>query len=196
MELAEKFFAQLINMSRIGKKPIGIPSGTTVTVTDGTVVIKGSKGELSLKLLPEVSIEVKEDKIVVSRINDEKESRARHGLMRSLISNMVDGVGKGYEKKLEIIGVGYKAQGKGKAVSLSLGFSHPVEYKAPDGIDVQNDPNNKQILIISGIDKQLVGQAAADIRSFRPPEPYKGKGVRYVDEYVQRKVGKAVGKAE
>jgi len=116
--------------------------------------------------------------------------------MRSLISNMVDGVGKGYEKKLEIIGVGYKAQGKGKAVSLSLGFSHPVEYKAPDGIDVQNDPNNKQILIISGIDKQLVGQAAADIRSFRPPEPYKGKGVRYVDEYVQRKVGKAVGKAE
>jgi len=194
--LAEKFFAQLINMSRIGKKPIGIPSGTTVTVTDGTVVIKGSKGELSLKLLPEVSIEVKEDKIVVSRINDEKESRARHGLMRSLISNMVDGVGKGYEKKLEIIGVGYKAQGKGKAVSLSLGFSHPVEYKAPDGIDVQNDPNNKQILIISGIDKQLVGQAAADIRSFRPPEPYKGKGVRYVDEYVQRKVGKAVGKAE
>jgi large subunit ribosomal protein L6 len=196
LELAEKFFAQLINMSRIGKKPIGIPSGTTVTVTDGTVVIKGSKGELSLKLLPEVSIEVKEDKIVVSRINDEKESRARHGLMRSLISNMVDGVGKGYEKKLEIIGVGYKAQGKGKAVSLSLGFSHPVEYKAPDGIDVQNDPNNKQILIISGIDKQLVGQAAADIRSFRPPEPYKGKGVRYVDEYVQRKVGKAVGKAE
>lgn len=194
--MAEKFFAQLINMSRIGKKPIGIPSGTTVTVTDGTVVIKGSKGELSLKLLPEVSIEVKEDKIVVSRINDEKESRARHGLMRSLISNMVDGVGKGYEKKLEIIGVGYKAQGKGKAVSLSLGFSHPVEYKAPDGIDVQNDPNNKQILIISGIDKQLVGQAAADIRSFRPPEPYKGKGVRYVDEYVQRKVGKAVGKAE
>ena len=147
--MAEKFFAQLINMSRIGKKPIGIPSGTTVTVTDGTVVIKGSKGELSLKLLPEVSIEVKEDKIVVSRINDEKESRARHGLMRSLISNMVDGVGKGYEKKLEIIGVGYKAQGKGKAVSLSLGFSHPVEYKAPDGIDVQNDPNNKQILIKS-----------------------------------------------
>ncbi len=196
MEWEERFFVLSTNMSRIGKKSIGIPSGVTVTVSGSTVVAKGPKGELSLNTLPEVSVEIKDNEITVSRINDEKQSRARHGLTRSLISNMVDGVGKGYEKKLEIIGVGYKAQGKGKAVSLSLGFSHPVEYKVPDGAEVQNDPENKQILVISGADKQLVGQVAADIRAFRPPEPYKGKGVRYVDEYVQRKVGKAVGKAE
>lgn len=183
-------------MSRIGKNPIVIPSGVTVTVAGNVVTAQGTKGELSLQTLPEVTVEVKDNAVVVGRIDDTKASRARHGLTRSLIANMTEGVSKGYEKRLEIIGVGYKAQAKGKSVILNLGHSHPIDYKGPEGVDIQNDPENKQILIISGSSKQFVGQAAADIRAFRPPEPYKGKGVRYVDEYVQRKVGKAAGKAE
>ena len=181
-------------MSRIGRKPIGIPAGVTVTVTGSKVVVKGPKGELKLELLPEVTVKVDADKVIVERKDDERDARARHGLTRQLIANMVEGVSKGFEKRLEIIGVGFKAQAKGKSVTLNLGYSHPINYKSLEGIEIQNDPENKQILIITGIDKEKVGQVAADIRAFRKPEPYKGKGVRYVGEEVQRKVGMAAVK--
>ena len=131
---------------------------------------------------------------MIERKNDERAGRARHGLTRQLIANMIEGVNTGYTKKLEIIGVGYKAQAKGKSVTLNLGFSHPIEFKAPEGVDIQQDPENKQILLITGIDKAKVGQTAADIRRYREPEPYKGKGIRYVGEFVPRKVGKAAVK--
>ena len=182
-------------MSRIGKKPVALPSGVTVEVAGNKITVKGPKGELSYEHLPEVSLIIEEDKVIVNRKDDEAQSRARHGLTRQLVANMIEGVSKGYEKKLEIIGVGYKAQAKGKSVTLNLGHSHSIEYPAPEGVDISQDEKNKQILIISGIDKQLVGQAAADIRSFRKPEPYKGKGVRYIDEDVRRKPGKAAAKA-
>ncbi|PIR53927.1 50S ribosomal protein L6 [Candidatus Peregrinibacteria bacterium CG10_big_fil_rev_8_21_14_0_10_42_8] len=180
-------------MSRIGKKPVAVPAGVTVEVNGKNVVVKGSKGELSYAHLPEVNVSVDGNQVVVTRIDDSIAARARHGLTRQLINNMVIGVSDGYEKKLEIIGVGYKAQAKGKSVTLNLGHSHPIEYVAPEGIDIAQDEKNKQILIIKGINKEDVGQAAADIRSFRPPEPYKGKGVRYVGEHVIRKAGKASG---
>lgn len=181
-------------MSRIGKKPVGIPSGVTVTVSGTHAVVKGPKGEMKLDLLPEVTVKVEEGKLIVERTNDERSGRARHGLTRQLMANMMEGVSKGFVKKLEIIGVGYKAAAKGKSVTLNLGHSHPIDYKAPEGVEIQNDPENKQILVISGIDKQKVGLVAANLRSFRPPEPYKGKGVRYVGEFVPRKVGKAAAK--
>ncbi len=182
-------------MSRIGKKPIPVPAGVTVTVTGTTVLVKGPKGELKYDHLPEVKVAVADNVVTVERTGDEKQHRARHGLTRQLIENMVVGVSKGFEKRLEIIGVGYKAQGKGKSVTLQLGFSHPIDYKAPEGVEIQNDAENKQILVVTGIDREKVGQVAADLRSYRPPEPYKGKGVRYVGEEVQRKVGKAAVKA-
>lgn len=182
-------------MSRIGKKPVAIPSGVTVEVKGAAITVKGPKGTLSYTHLPEVSVKVDGSQVIVDRKDDTDASRARHGLTRQLISNMVIGVDKGYEKQLEIIGVGYKAQAKGSAVTLSLGFSHPVEYKAPAGIEFAQDEKNKNILIVRGIDKEIVGQVAADIRSYRPPEPYKGKGVRYVGEYVRRKAGKTAAKS-
>ena len=182
-------------MSRIGKKPVAIPGGVTVEVNDNNIVVKGPKGELSYAHLPEVSVTVEDNQVVVTRADDSIDARARHGLTRQLINNMVIGVSEGYEKKLEIIGVGYKAQAKGKTVTLNLGHSHAIDYAAPEGIDIAQDEKNKQILIIKGINKEDVGQAAADIRSFRPPEPYKGKGVRYVGEHVIRKAGKAAGSA-
>lgn len=182
-------------MSRIGKKPVAIPSGVTVEVSGNTIVVKGPKGELSYAHLPEVSVVVEDGQVIVTRKDDSADSMARHGLTRQLINNMVIGVSKGYEKKLEIIGVGYKAQAKGKSVTLNLGHSHPIDYDAPEGIDISQDEKNKQILIIQGIDKEKVGQVAADIRSFRPPEPYKGKGVKYIDEIIIRKQGKAAGSA-
>ena len=183
-------------MSRIGKKPIAIPSGVTVTVTGDKLIVKGVKGELTIPILPEVTIKVDGDHVIVDRKNDERSSRAKHGLIRTLAANMIEGVSNGYEKKLEIIGVGYKAQAKGKSVALQLGFSHPVNYKVPEGVEIQNDPDNKQILIVKGFDKVLVGQVAADLRNYRPPEPYKGKGVRYLGENVRRKDGKAAAKSE
>jgi large subunit ribosomal protein L6 len=182
-------------MSRIGKKPVAIPGGVTVEVNDNNIVVKGPKGELSYAHLPEVSVVIEDNQAIVTRIDDSIDARARHGLTRQLINNMVIGVSEGYEKKLEIIGVGYKAQAKGKTVTLNLGHSHAIDYAAPEGIDIAQDEKNKQILIIKGINKEDVGQAAADIRSFRPPEPYKGKGVRYVGEHVIRKAGKAAGSA-
>ena len=183
-------------MSRIGKKVIGIPSGVTIEIKDQTVIVKGPKGELTLTLLPEVTVKIDGDQVTVERKDDSDEARARHGLMRQLLANMVQGVSEGFEKQLEIIGVGYKANVKGKTLELALGFSHPVNHPIPEGIEITQDEKNTKILIIKGIDKQKVGQVAAEIRSYRPPEPYKGKGVRYVDEYVIRKVGKAAAKTE
>lgn len=178
-------------MSRIGNKAVAIPSGVTVDVNGTTVKVQGPKGELSMELLPEVSIKMEAETLIVERKNDEQESRARHGLTRQLIANMVIGVSEGFEKQLEIIGVGYKAQAKGKVLTLNLGFSHPIDFQVPEGIEITQGEKNNNILIIRGIDKQKVGQTAAVIRGYRPPEPYKGKGVRYVDEYVLRKPGKA-----
>lgn len=178
---------------------MAIPSGVTVELSPkgspsgsgNKIVVKGPKGELSYEHLPEVSVKVEEDKVIVTRKDDSDDAKARHGLTRQLINNMIIGVSEGYEKKLEIIGVGYKAQAKGKSVTLNLGFSHPIEYNAPEGVEITHDEKNKQILIIRGIDKEKVGRAAADIRSFRKPEPYKGKGVKYIDEVIIRKAGKA-----
>ncbi|MBU0458777.1 50S ribosomal protein L6 [Patescibacteria group bacterium] len=182
-------------MSRIGRKPVAIPSGVTVEISGNMIKVKGPKGELSYAHLPEVSVKIEEDKAIVDRINDKSEARARHGLTRQIVANMIQGVSEGYEKQLEIIGVGYKAQAKGKVLTLNLGHSHPIDYSVPEGIEITQDEKNKNILIVKGIDKQLVGQVAADIRDFRKPEPYKGKGVRYVGEQVRRKVGKAAAKA-
>lgn len=182
-------------MSRIGKKPVAIPSGVTVEIKGNAITVKGSKGTLSYAHLPEVSVKVEGSEVIVERKDDSDAARARHGLTRQLVNNMVIGVSAGYEKQLEIIGVGYKAQAKGSAVTLNLGFSHPVEYKAPQGIEFAQDEKNKNILIIRGTDKEVVGQVAADIRSYRPPEPYKGKGIRYVGEHVRRKAGKTAAKS-
>lgn len=178
-------------MSRIGNKTVAIPSGVTVEMKGNTVHVKGSKGELSYVLLPEVAVAVEENVIKVTRKVDTKEARARHGLTRALVANMVKGVSEGYTKQLEIIGVGYKAALKGKILQLNLGHSHPIDFDIPANIEITQDEKNKSILRITGADKQLVGQVAAQIREFRPPEPYKGKGIRYSDEYVRRKVGKA-----
>lgn len=153
--------------------------------------MKGSKGELTYALLPEVTVVVEESDVKVTRKNDGGDARARHGLTRMLIRNMTIGVSSGYEKKLEIIGVGYKAQIKGKSLSLNLGHSHAVNFDVPNGIEVSQDEKNKNIIIFRGIDKQLVGQVASDLRALRPPEPYKGKGIRYLGEDVRRKPGKA-----
>lgn len=182
-------------MSRIGRKPVAIPSGVTVEVNGKKIVVKGSKGELAYEHLPQVTVKVEEGSVVVERKNDLDDARAFHGLTRQLIQNMVIGVSMGFQKKLEIIGVGYKAQAKGKVLTLNLGHSHPIDFQVPDGIQITQDEKNKNLLIIDGIDKQLVGQVASDIRSYRPPEPYKGKGVRYTDEFVRRKAGKTAAKA-
>ncbi len=182
-------------MSRIGAKPVAIPSGVTVEVTSGMVKVKGPKGELTYKLLPEVAVTVEGSEAKVTRKEDTADGRARHGLTRMLIRNMTIGVSQGYEKKLEIIGVGYKAQIKGKTLLLNLGHSHPITFAVPSGIETAQDEKNKNIVIFRGIDKQLVGQVASDLRSLRPPEPYKGKGVRYFGENVRRKAGKAAAKA-
>ncbi|ACZ19401.1 ribosomal protein L6 [Thermanaerovibrio acidaminovorans DSM 6589] len=179
-------------MSRIGRKPIPLPKGVTVTVNGGDVTVKGPKGSLDFKVLPGISVEVKEDQVMVSRSSDEKAMRAAHGMTRAIINNMVVGVSQGFEKQLEIIGVGYRAQMQGKNLVLSLGFSHPVEVVPPAGIELAIDGPTK--IFVRGIDRQKVGQMAAQIRGYRPPEPYKGKGIRYVGEYVMRKAGKAGSK--
>lgn len=176
-------------MSRIGKLPIEIPQGVQVTVTDANLVtVKGPLGELSEQISPEMNIAVEGDVMTVTRPSDNKTHRSLHGLSRTLIANMIVGVTKGYEKKLKIVGVGYRAIKKGKSLDLQLGFSHPVTMEDPEGITVEC-PSQTDI-IVKGIDKQLVGNYAAKIRDWRKPEPYKGKGVRYEDEYVRRKEGK------
>ena len=174
-------------MSRIGKLPIIVPSGVTITVNDSDVVVAGSKGTLTVSRQDMIDVKVEDGKIIVARRDDMRESRAKHGLQRALLNNAVNGVSKGFEKKLEINGVGFRLNGGGKQIEMSLGFSHPVKYTAPDGIDLKVD---KMELTVSGIDRQLVGQVAAEIRSLRKPEPYKGKGIKYVDEAILRKAGK------
>ena len=177
-------------MSRIGKAPITVPGGVDISITGQTIVVKGPKGELSRELSDLVSISADGDTLQVERIDDSREARAMHGLMRSLVANMVIGVTEGFRKELDIVGVGYRAAAKGSnGLELALGFSHPVNVTAPEGIEfVVPQPTRIEV---HGIDKQLVGQVAADIRAWRKPEPYKGKGVRYVDEHVRRKAGKA-----
>ena len=175
-------------MSRIGKQPIPVPSGVDVTIEPELVRVKGPKGELQQRVSREIRIEQQDGEILVKRPTDRGEHRALHGLTRSLIYNMVHGVTEGYEKRLQIQGVGYRAALRGRDIELAVGFSHPVQIKAPDGIDFEV-PAPTQI-IVRGIDKQAVGEIAARIRKVRPPEPYKGKGIRYEGEYVARKVGK------
>ena len=185
-------------MSRIGQAPITVPSGVDVTITPGsagnqlgqTVTVKGPKGTLTRKIAPSISVNSNEGVITVSRPDDERDNRALHGLTRTLVSNMVVGVTDGFRKNLEIVGVGYRAEAQGAdAIRLALGFSHPVNVKAPEGITFEV-PAPTQV-VVSGIDKEVVGQVAADIRSIRKPEPYKGKGVRYQGERILRKAGKA-----
>ena len=180
-------------MSRIGRMPIAIPAGVTVEVAENnTVTVKGPKGTLSRVMPKEMTIEVKDNTVTVSRPNDLKREKSLHGLTRTLINNMVIGVTQGFEKKLEINGVGYRAAKQGKKLVLSLGYSHPVEMDDPEGLETAVDG---QIITVKGIDKERVGQLAAEIRSKRAPEPYKGKGIKYVDETIRRKVGKTGKKA-
>ena len=176
-------------MSRIGRMPVAIPAGVTVTIAENNVVtVKGPKGELVRELPVEMEIKEEEGKIIVTRPNDLKRMKSLHGLTRTLIFNMIHGVTTGYEKKLEVNGVGYRAAKSGKKLTLSLGYSHPVEMEDPEGIETVLEGQN--IIIVKGIDKEKVGQFAAEIRSKREPEPYKGKGIKYADEVIRRKVGK------
>ncbi len=176
-------------MSRIGKVPVKIPEGVKVALDKAKVTVTGPMGTLSIVVRPEIGVVVEDTSVVVTKKGSSRSARELYGLTRTLISNMIDGVSKGFEKKLEIVGVGYKAVLQGSVVNLSLGFSHPILYQLPDGIKATL-PSQTQVTI-SGIDKQLVGQVAAEIRAFRKPEPYKGKGVKYADEIVKRKAGKA-----
>ena len=175
-------------MSRIGNKPIEVPSGVTVTISENTVTVKGPKGELSQTFHPDLEIIQEENVIQVIRPSDSKEHRMIHGTTRSLIANMIEGVSKGYSKTLELVGVGYRAQKQGNKLVLNVGYSHPVEFVQDDDVEFEVPQNTK--IIVKGIDKEKVGQVAATIRAVRPPEPYKGKGIRYEGEHVRRKEGK------
>ena len=175
-------------MSRIGKLPIDIPNGVTITVDSEFISVKGPKGELTVPHLSDVEVKNEDNKAVVTRKNDETIARAQHGLQRTLLNNAVIGVTQGYEKKLEVNGVGFRVNGGGKEIEMALGFSHPVKYKAPEGVELKVEKMN---ITVIGINKQLVGQAAAEIRSLKKPEPYKGKGIKYADEILIRKAGKA-----
>jgi len=178
-------------MSRIGKMPVAIPAGVEVKLAGQHLTVKGPKGELSLDAHRDMKVTVDGSEVRVERPSDQKEHRALHGLTRSLIANMVTGVSEGFSKTLEIIGVGYRADPKGKGIVLNLGFSHTIDYVAAESVTLECP--NQTTIVVSGPDKQKVGQAAAEIRSFRPPEPYKGKGVRYRGEHVRRKAGKTAG---
>lgn len=184
-------------MSRIGKQPIPLLKNIDLSVgADNVVTVKGDKGTGTVRVHPNIKVEVNEDEVIVLRNSDSKEDKSLHGLYRSLINNMVQGVAEGYNKQLEIIGVGYRASYNNGVLELNLGFSHPIYFVPPEGIDIEVDTKSKKnpIINISGINKELVGQVAAKLRSLRKPEPYKGKGIRYVDEYVRRKAGKSVAK--
>jgi large subunit ribosomal protein L6 len=175
-------------MSRIGKLPIDVPAGVTITVGDDEITVKGAKGELTVPHLGDVTVTLEGAQATVTRKDDERVARAQHGLQRSLLANAVEGVVKGFEKKLEVNGVGFRVAASNNELTMSLGFSHEVKYKAPEGVTITND---KMTISVSGIDKQQVGQVAADIRALKKPEPYKGKGIKYADEVILRKAGKA-----
>ena len=175
-------------MSRIGRKPIPVPDGVTITIEPEVVRVHGPRGELSERVHRDITVEQRDGELVVTRPTDRGEHRALHGLTRSLVANMVEGVTNGYQKTLEIQGVGYRAQLRGRDLELALGYSHPVSVKAPDGIEFEVPQPTR--IVVRGISKQAVGEVAANIRKQRPPEPYKGKGIRYEGEYVARKVGK------
>lgn len=175
-------------MSRIGKLPIDVPAGVTITVDSDVISVKGPKGELTVPHLSDVTVTLEDGKAIVTRKDDERVAKAQHGLQRALLNNAVEGVTKGFEKKLEVNGVGFRVASSNNELTMSLGFSHEVKYKAPAGVSVSND---KMTIIVSGIDKQQVGQVAAEIRALKKPEPYKGKGIKYADEVVLRKAGKA-----
>ncbi|MFZ2494273.1 MAG: 50S ribosomal protein L6 [Candidatus Saccharimonadales bacterium] len=174
-------------MSRIGKLPIQIPSGVTITVDSGDVTVKGPKGELRQFITPAVTVSLEDGVLTVQPKDESRQARAQHGLMRSLLNNMVVGVTQGFEKKLEVNGVGFRVAMSGQDLEMALGFSHPVKYKAPEGVQIST---NKMEITVSGISKQQVGQVAAEIRALKKPEPYKGKGIKYADEVLLRKAGK------
>jgi large subunit ribosomal protein L6 len=178
-------------MSRIGKNPIDIPSGVEVSVGASEIQVKGPKGSLSTPVDPTVEYKIEDGKVYVSRVDDSRQARGQHGLRRTLLANCVDGVTKGFSKTLEVIGVGYKVSVQGKKVVLAVGYSHPVEFDLPAGLEAKVEGAK---LTIEGIDKQLVGEIAARIRRVRPPEPYKGKGIKYLDEIIRRKAGKSGSK--
>lgn len=175
-------------MSRVGRSPIEIPKGVTVTVDGRTVTAKGPKGELKTEVTGDITVKVEGNVVTVERLSDTKATRSLHGTMRALVANTVTGVSEGFFKNLDIIGVGYSAELKGKSLQLKLGYSHPCIFDPPEGIEIEVPEPTR--IVVRGIDKELVGQAAADIRALKPPEPYKGKGIRYHDEYVRRKAGK------
>lgn len=182
-------------MSRIGKLPISLPKGVTVTVKDSVVTVKGPKGELSQEINPNITVSVEEAAVVVTRPNDEKENRAMHGLYRALIHNMVVGVSEGYQKKLELVGVGYRVSNNGNLLEFALGYTHNIHMMLPPEIKVEtkSERNQNPLVILESCDKQLIGQVCAKIRSFRKPEPYKGKGIKFVGEVIRRKAGKSAG---
>lgn len=176
-------------MSRIGLTPISLPQEVTAEITEGNVMVKGPKGQLNISVPKHIQVQVADNQIVVKRANNIIQTKAHHGLVRSLIHNMVQGVTQGYSKKLQLVGTGYRAKVQGNQLTLTLGFSHPVNHPIPEGIQITTEGDTN--IIVSGIDKHAVGQTAANIRAYRPPEPYKGKGVRYADEVIRRKAGKA-----
>lgn len=179
-------------MSRIGRMPITVPAGVSVTMDSNVLTVKGPKATLTRTIHPNMMVNIEENQILVTRPNDQKENRALHGLTRSLINNMVVGVNEGFKKELDVNGVGYRVQMQGEEIVMTLGFSHPVNMKAPEGVTIECPTPNK--IVISGSDKQQVGQFAAEVREKRPPEPYKGKGIKYADEVIRRKEGKTGGK--
>lgn len=183
-------------MSRIGKLPIPLPQGVTVNISEkNDVTVKGPKGTMALAVDPDMTLQVEDGTLTVTRPSEAKPHRAKHGLYRSLLANLIQGVSEGYTKELELIGVGYRASMQGDILELGLGFSHPVFFVAPEGVKLDTPGKGKQVLVtVSGVDKQLVGQVAAKLRALRPPEPYKGKGIRYTNEYVRRKAGKTAGR--
>jgi large subunit ribosomal protein L6 len=185
-------------MSRIGKLPISIPAGVTVTVQDSLVTVKGSKGTLTQEIDSKITVVVEGNQVIVNRPDDEKQNRANHGLYRSLIQNMVTGVSEGYKKQMELIGVGYRVSNQGNILELALGYTHNIFLGLPPEIKVETktERNQNPLIILESADKQLIGQVCAKIRSFRKPEPYKGKGVRFVGEVVRRKAGKSAGKGK
>jgi large subunit ribosomal protein L6 len=195
--LAEKFsasFGKGVIVSRIGRKPVTIPNGVTVKSADGVVTIKGKLGELKERIHPRINLEVKGTEILLLRSTDSRTDRALHGTTRANVANMVKGVTEGFSKKLELVGVGYKAEVKGKNLALALGFSHSIVFRAPETIKLETPTQTS--IVITGTDKQLVGLVAAKLRSFKQPEPYKGKGVKYENEYIRRKAGKTAASAK